>query len=292
MRKIDAMIVGAQKAGTTSLKNYLSGHPEVLSHPQTEFAYFGSEKEYKEDYNVVFDRYFTIGNQNAKITLAKNVGIYSSPIAIERLYNANPDCKILFIIRNPVSRAISSFNMEKFNGWLEKDIEDLVPIAKKKEKGVFRIFYELGMYVNHLKDLQARFPKKNIRIYLFEEFKENPERIYFDLCDFLNLHKGYLPNFDKKHNQTHLPRSKFYAKILISLRRENNPIKQFVKKAITYSLFTTLGQKALSLNQSEKNKDDLPEQVIEFLYDYFKPYNRELEDATGLDLSIWKKKEN
>ena len=40
MNKIDIMIVGAQKAGTTSLLRYLGEHPECVAHPQKEFAYF------------------------------------------------------------------------------------------------------------------------------------------------------------------------------------------------------------------------------------------------------------
>lgn len=39
-RKLDAIIVGSYKAGTTSLKNYLSEHPNVVSHPQHELDGF------------------------------------------------------------------------------------------------------------------------------------------------------------------------------------------------------------------------------------------------------------
>ena len=44
MKKIDVMIVGAEKSGTTSLKNYLNEHPDVFGHSATEFTFFHSKK--------------------------------------------------------------------------------------------------------------------------------------------------------------------------------------------------------------------------------------------------------
>ena len=47
---IDIMIIGAQKAGTTSLKNYLGEHPELQTHPQKEFGYVWDDKEFNQGF--------------------------------------------------------------------------------------------------------------------------------------------------------------------------------------------------------------------------------------------------
>ena len=57
-RKIDIAIIGAQKAGTTSLKNYLGEHSEVTTHPHTEFSFFADEDQFESGYNNVFEKYF------------------------------------------------------------------------------------------------------------------------------------------------------------------------------------------------------------------------------------------
>jgi len=167
MRKIDLMIVGAQKAGTTSLIKYFLDHPDVLSHPQTEFAFFRSDMEYKEGYNHVFNRYFTKGNPSAKTILAKNVGIYSDVQAIERLHDHNPNCKLIYLMREPVSRAISSYNMEIFNGWLKKEFYDLEEIIKNEahDDVMYRLFIRLGLYAEHLRNIYKFFPKENVKRY-------------------------------------------------------------------------------------------------------------------------------
>ena len=59
MKKIDVMIVGAEKSGTTSLKNYLNEHPDVFGHSATEFTFFHTKKN---EYNLGFDTVF----KNAK----------------------------------------------------------------------------------------------------------------------------------------------------------------------------------------------------------------------------------
>jgi len=51
---IDLMIIGAQKAGTTSLKNYLGEHPEICTHERIEFMFFVNEQEYKQGYKKIF----------------------------------------------------------------------------------------------------------------------------------------------------------------------------------------------------------------------------------------------
>ena len=115
---VDLAIIGAQKAGTTSLKEYLSQHPSIQTHPQIEFSFFRDEELYLKGYAAAEKKYLTLNpNATNKKTLIKNVGIYSSTDALERLYKHNPECKIIFIVRNPITRAYSSYNMERFNGW-------------------------------------------------------------------------------------------------------------------------------------------------------------------------------
>ena len=95
MRQIDLMIIGAQKAGTTALNHYLGQHPDVLGHPQTEFAYFRDDNLFAEGYEPVFRRHFTQGDPaTARVVIGKNAGIYDSETALacERLIRTYDPC--------------------------------------------------------------------------------------------------------------------------------------------------------------------------------------------------------
>ena len=76
---IDLLIVGAQKAGTSSLLRYLAQHPQICTHQQPEMNYFVDENDYKKSFSAALSRYFPcIHNENTKVIAAKSVGILDS----------------------------------------------------------------------------------------------------------------------------------------------------------------------------------------------------------------------
>src|SRR5947207_6748656 len=120
-RKIDLMIVGAQKSGTTSLKNYLGQHPQIATHLQTEFSFFIHEKEWSQGLNSVFKKKFSDAQQDrSKKIIAKSAGMYVDEEALQRLKASNPDCIVVLLMRNPVERAYSSYLMEVSSGWFDE----------------------------------------------------------------------------------------------------------------------------------------------------------------------------
>lgn len=61
---IDLMIIGAQKAATSSLHHYLAQHPNICTHSQREMTYFIDDNEYQQDYRDIYKRYFNSHNTN------------------------------------------------------------------------------------------------------------------------------------------------------------------------------------------------------------------------------------
>jgi len=292
MRKIDVMIIGAQKAGTTYLKNILSRHTEISTHIQTEFSYFRDEKEYEKDYTTLYRKSFRKHKSKAKIILAKNAGIYDSRKAIERLQKHNPDCKIIFLMREPVSRAVSSYNMEVFNGWLQTDFEELRTIIEnnKQDDVLYQLFINLGLYIKHIRVLKEYFPEENIKYFLFENLKENPKQIYYETCQWLSIDPSKSPELKAEKNASRKARSQVYATILNKLRKKNNPLKKAAKTVLPYSIFTRIGNFLIKSNKSNKLPEPVSKDMKLFLYKYFVEYNNELQQETGINLDIWRKK--
>ena len=103
MRKLDLVIVGAQKAGTTSLHQYLKSHPDISGHSVTEFTYFTDNNVHKDGFESAFKKYFD--KQEYKRIVAKNVTINQQENSLIKLKEHNPKVKIIFMLREPVSRA-------------------------------------------------------------------------------------------------------------------------------------------------------------------------------------------
>ncbi|MDE0685767.1 MAG: hypothetical protein OXI63_22795, partial [Candidatus Poribacteria bacterium] len=75
--KIQLMIVGAQKAGTSSLLRYLAQHPDIHTHAQPEMTFFLQDREYSRGYQWASAKYFAGEYDHAEVAdkrlLAKNV---------------------------------------------------------------------------------------------------------------------------------------------------------------------------------------------------------------------------
>src|SRR6185295_13613127 len=125
-RKIDLMIVGAQKSGTTSLKNYLGQHPAIITHLQTEFSFFVEEKEYINGMESAFKIYFSdVVPYGSRRIVAKSASMYLNEKSLQRLRRSNPDCQVVILLRNPVERAYSSYLMEMNAGWFNQPWSDI-----------------------------------------------------------------------------------------------------------------------------------------------------------------------
>jgi len=288
------MIIGVQKAGTTSLKNYLSQHPHIESHIQTEFSYFTDLNEYSKGYDFAFKKY--VSNKDVRSdtkVIAKNAVIYASERELQLLHEHNPDVIIVLILRNPVDRAYSAYNMEKtFNSdWMESRFENLVEIIDNKEfdNYFYRLFIKLGLYSEYLETIYKYFPKQQVKIFLFEDFKKDPLKVCRILFNSLGLSADYTPDISVIHNKTAKTKSKAAGKFLDWLRDNNNYFKRFFKFVLPHDTFINLSYKLIELNKSKtKMISPLNERVKSRLEDYFRPYNKKIESMTGMDLSSWK----
>jgi len=292
MKKIDLMIIGAQKAGTTSLQNYLNEHPEILGHPQIEFGFFKDDAMYANGYEKEFSRHFTAGNINtAKAVVAKNTGMYDSEKALERLRQHNPDCKLVFIVREPVSRAYSSYSMEKFNGLLTRDFSEIKDVIEEKrfDDMMYRFFIRLGLYSEFLKSIYKFFPENQVKIVLFEKLGKDPAGVCREIFQWLNIDPSFTPSTEKEYNKTQKPKSVLVSNILMRLRSNDNVIKKVAKKVLPYKVFTRLGTFLIESNKSSKRTKPISPEIKEYLQQFFAPYNKELEELAKIDLNGWRK---
>ena len=285
---VDVAIVGAQKAGTTSLKEYLAQHPSIHTHPQIEFSYFRDDDLYNRGYVAAEKEFLTVNNGSpSSITLIKNVGIYSSEIAVQRLYEHNPNCHIVFLVRNPVLRAFSSFSMEKFNGWYKEDFEKVKQVIEEENYSdvSFRLFIGHGLYVNHLKLLYRFFKKEQIKIVEYESFVHDRAAVCKSILKWIGLDENFEFNVNKVFNETKKSNSAIISSILIQLRSNKNPLKKTTKFILPYSWFTKLGGYLISLNKSKKRSKPMSQDMNDYLKAYFAHYNQEFDRLAGTNFS-------
>lgn len=109
----DFLILGAQKAGTTALYAYLRFHPQVISARTKEVSFFSKDYSFAKG-PVEYSKYFNATSPEVKSYEATPEYLYY-PFVAERIFSFKPDIKLIVLLRDPVKRAFSAWNM--FREW-------------------------------------------------------------------------------------------------------------------------------------------------------------------------------
>lgn len=290
--KIEFAIIGAQKAGTTSLKTYLHQHPDIFCHPQTEFGYFVRDEEFNSGYEKALKKYFSKHDQQK--LLIKHAGLSCSESSLERLKKHNPECKLIFVLRNPVQRAHSAFWMEKNYGWLKRDIIELgeVAVSGKTEDILHQLFLKMGDYSEQLDLIFKYFPRKNVFIYIFDKMRSDEQIFCNRIFQDIGLRTFDIDKNIKDKNTSGKPRSPFYQKMILRLEQDNNSLKKIAKLIVPHNLISKIGHKLRAMNKKESANPPLDSLTKNRLLEYFLPSIQKLESDLKLDLSKWKHQSN
>lgn len=107
------MIIGTQKGGTTALHEYLIQHPRLIAPKEKELHYFDTYNDIsKKEYLSKFPKkYFS-----NKVSFESTPRYLYYPGVAKKLYNYNPNMKFVVMLRDPVRRAYSAWNMYKQMG--------------------------------------------------------------------------------------------------------------------------------------------------------------------------------
>jgi len=178
-KKIDLIIVGTQKAGTSSLLNILGQHPDMVPHTTGELGFFIKDEEYEKGYDKMYSKYFP-PCEEGKYLIAKNVGIFENKTALERVKAHNPNIKIVVSLRDPVDRAYSGFwymksigaeRAERFEDIMDMDVKERFP------GDAFMIrscdYLNRGRYHHYLQQLEEVFDRDQVLVMDFNELKKD-----------------------------------------------------------------------------------------------------------------------
>ena len=126
------MIIGFPKCGTTSLYDYLTQHPQITPPLGKEIDFFDRLYERGVNwYRVRFPgkayNFFKHTASNKKIFTGEATPRYVfHPLALQRIKKLIPDSKFIILLRNPIDRAYSHYNMNFQNGYEYRTFEDAI----------------------------------------------------------------------------------------------------------------------------------------------------------------------
>jgi hypothetical protein len=121
-----AVIVGAQKAGTTQLFSYLVTHPRVMAGAKKEIDYFSRNPDKSiEWYRSRFPLRAHVAWRQAQV-LEASPSYMPIPRALRQMQSVLPEARVIVILRDPVSRAFSHYQHRKTRHLESRTFEEAV----------------------------------------------------------------------------------------------------------------------------------------------------------------------
>lgn len=192
IERLDFILAGAQKSGTTALHYFLSKHPDITMGDQQEIHFFDNDAMFASGahYEQLHKHYPLLAPSKIAGDCTPSY-IYYEPVA-QRIWKYNPKIKFLIILRNPVDRAFAHWNMQRFKGREPLDFFDAVREEQTRIAGApaaeaRRFAYvDRGFYGRQLERLFNFFPREQVKVVKFEEFREHQRETLASIFSFLD----------------------------------------------------------------------------------------------------------
>jgi hypothetical protein len=193
--KVDFIVIGAQKAGTTSLFHYLRAHQQIHIPFAKEVGFFSRERLFNKGAPWYL-------NQFADATPQQIVGEASpqymmNPAVPARIHALFPGIKLIAILRNPIDRAYSSYRMTVRLGSEKRSVQAALlspPLPNLDQPFTAFDYLGMGLYGKILEGYLKYFPIEQIRLVFTEELAMQPEKVLHDLYGFIGVDAGFTPH--------------------------------------------------------------------------------------------------
>ncbi|MFB6226471.1 MAG: sulfotransferase family 2 domain-containing protein [Candidatus Paceibacteria bacterium] len=183
MKTPNLFIVGQPKAGTTALQYLLDQHPEifVLNHG----SYFGKDS-LKKIQKITKKEYLNkfLAAKEKKVIGDSSEQCFYSESAPREIKSFNPDSKIIILLREPLEWLRSAYQQKYRN--LKENRSILEAIYSDE-------YLEKTKYAKYIKNYLKYFPKRNMKIILFEDFKKHNEEVLKEIFQFLGVDNEFVP---------------------------------------------------------------------------------------------------
>lgn len=271
------IIIGAAKAGTTSLHRYLKVHPEIWMSPVKELNFFDAGVNWDKGvdwYSRWFPRALPVrGESSPKYT--------SAPWctgAAERMASVIPDAKLVYVVRDPLERMISDYVDAAYHGiapWLQ-------PFDALVRDPASRV-YSQSLYWTQLQPFRACYPDERILVVDHHELLHRRGEALRRIFEFLGVDPTFThPSFARVHNASRHKRQRkpFAQRLSVRLDRALSyyvslRVREWVPSVVSRA-FT-----------EEIMRPELPPDLRPQLEEVFHEEAERLRAWSGLPLASW-----
>jgi hypothetical protein len=302
------LLLGTMKSGTTSLYYQLKQHPQIYMSPVKAPDFFALEGR-KWDFNgpkgQATANYWTSQHKTTNIeefrTLFQGVSdeiaigeaspsyLYR-PEAPSRIKHYIPEAKLIAMLRNPADRAYSGYCYARLAG--REPLNDFAQALRAEEERIqngydwLYHYKSFGFYYTQLKRYYEMFEPEQIRVYLYDDLKDEPIGVVRDIFRYLGVDDAFTPDTSWRFNPGGIPRNASLYRVLKKPSRVKNGAKRYLPDRWGRATW----ERVLSMNLTKA--PPLRQEVRRELIEVFQQDILKLQDLIGRDLSGWLQMDN
>jgi Sulfotransferase family len=216
-------LVGAAKAGTTTVYAGLARHPAIYMSPVKEPHYFSRIEPSAErraffphvsneaEYLALFD-----GAADQSLLGEASTSYLWDPHAAERIRRTSPEARILIIVRDPVERAYSQYFNDVREGLEQRPFMEALIDERRRGPGrwgVSSLYVDCGLYADQVRRYVDAFGAL-VHVSVFEELAADERRALAAIHAFLGLPPTAATSDAPAMNPAALPRNKLGGRLL------------------------------------------------------------------------------
>ncbi len=288
--KLNHIIIGSGRAGTTSLVAYLKQHSAVNFSSIKEVTYFSVEDHYKRGTRFL-NSFFK--EKEGALNVTSDTYLLMDKEAPRRLFDYNPEAKITVILREPSTRTYSNYNFSVNHGYIDGSISLIESQQQEdtvlKEGDIIQQnnhcnFYG-SLYHLHLTHWLSYFKREQLFICTTDQLKSNPQGLMDEYFTFLGIEKIHLEQLTSQNKAAGI-KNKTLNKFLVN---RDHPVRKLISKPLQISflrniiLNSNVVEMVKNVNRREQAYRVLTTEEKDFCNHYFKEDLIQLKEDFGIE---------
>jgi Sulfotransferase family len=287
--------IGVEKAGTTSIYNYLKQHPQVYMSPVKETNFLERDwenvddetKRRKKDRIDTFEKYCQLFNNVTDEIAIGEISpnyLFHHQSSSERILRYVPQAKLIAILRDPADRAYSDHLMHVRDA-IGQNVRSLSEQIESRSQQSFTI--RKGFYYEPLKYFFDKFGADQIRVYLYDDLCKDAIALIQDMYQFIGVDNTFVPDVTVRNQVAQVPK----VNTLNTLLKRQNPVRSIaasvLRLVLPLSVRQTIRSSLINLNSQDKSKVSFSPEDRSKLIALYREDILKLQDLLQRDLSSW-----
>jgi hypothetical protein len=188
-QKVDFLIAGVQKGGTTALDRMLRQHPRIQMARRKEVHFFDKEDfDWADPPYDFYHRHYDWSSRDRIRGDATPIYTYW-PNCIDRIRRYRADMKLIVLFRHPAFRAFSHWRMETTRSAETLSFSDAIREGRARVNAAHRVYsyVERGFYAQQAAQLLAAFPRDNLLFVKTDDLWHDTQDVLDQIAAFLDI---------------------------------------------------------------------------------------------------------